>query len=676
MKPITRLLLAAGLLFTVLLQPHRMDVQARGGNTRQSLLAFGAPVLLWSRGGCTTWCQTGWYSSPAVANLDGDPQAEVVGAAYSIFILDGLTGATQTRASSGHSASEGAVSDVGRTWPDIVLANIDTVPGLEIVTAHSGGWLSAYSTGLAFKPGWPKQITPGSELRSLASADLDGNGNIEILAAATRSENQWYAFEHTGILRASNWPQHYPDSTTNGYTAGCYNQNIAAGDLDGDHLAEILGPNDTHYIAAFQDTGVQIPANPIYGENRVWSRVGVHVSHEVDLRGYAYCGSEHRPNFAHSAPIIVDLDGNGTLEAVVIGNVYNCATSPYTDLYEIPFIFNADRTRWKAGSYDWTVLPTPEPGSAPLSENYNVIENTHPNPTAADLDGDGILEILYPSYDGRMHAYWLDKTEHDSWPYSVKKSNENFIRFASEALVADLDADGKAEVIFTSWTQKGSNQTGKLHILASTGAPIYEIDLPPADGANWNGGLAAPTLANLDGEPGLELIVNTAHSGLVAYDLPDTSAARVLWGTGRGSYLRSGSLIHGYLEKPVLTVNDTAPQAGDNIYFTTTLSSFDYPVRAVQYQNTLPTGLTPSGSPSASSGEIELVGSTLTWSGDILPTQAVTITFQAVVDSEISGPTLIYNTGVIDAPFFPQLQLDSLVIVNGKKIFLPSIQRN
>jgi hypothetical protein len=31
---------------------------------------------------------------------------------------------------------------------------------------------------------------------------------------------------------------------------------------------------------------------------------------------------------------------------VVIGNVYNCAGA-YTDLYEIPYIFNGDRTRWQ-----------------------------------------------------------------------------------------------------------------------------------------------------------------------------------------------------------------------------------------------------------------------------------------------------------------------------------------
>jgi hypothetical protein len=114
-------------------------------------------------------------------------------------------------------------------------------------------------------------------------------------------------------------------------------------------------------------------------------------------------------------------------------------------------------------------------------------------------------------------------------------------RFASEPVVADLDNDGYAEVIFPSWTQKGSNATGKLHILNYMGHVLHEIDLPSAfGGADWNGALAAPTLADIDGDGELEVVLNTAHSGFVAYDLPGTANAPVLWGTGRGSYLREG----------------------------------------------------------------------------------------------------------------------------------------
>ncbi|NIM94852.1 MAG: hypothetical protein GTO18_14220 [Anaerolineales bacterium] len=490
-----------------------------------------APVLKWQHAGCySSWCETGWYASPAVADIDEDGSMEVIGATYSLFILDGATGVV-----------EELIDPPGnREWPGVVVADLDDDGDLEIVTAHGGGYVNVYDhNGISV---WSLQPTPGNELRSLAVHDLEGDGDLEIMVASTRSDYQWFVYEHNSSLRSGSWPQHGPDSDSNGYTAGCYNENLAAGDIDGDGRAEILGPNDTHYIAAFQDDGSQILAHSMYGSNKVWSRVGVHVDHAVDLRGYAHCGSEHRPNFAGSAPIIVDVNGDSVNETVVVGNVYNCGTSPYTSLYEIPYIFNADRTRWIGSGFDWTVLPTPDDSAEPLSEDWNVIENNQPNPVAVDLDGNGNLEILYPSYDGRMHAYWLDKTEHGNWPYSIYNPVEDDDRFASEPVVADLNNDGLAEVIFASWVEKHTNKTGKLHILDYLGNPIHEVDLPLAYKGtwDWNGALAAPTLANIDSDPDLEVVLTTAHSGFVAYDLPGTAGARILWGTGRGSYLRAG----------------------------------------------------------------------------------------------------------------------------------------
>ncbi len=99
-----------------------------------------APVLKWQHGGCfSSWCETGWYSSPVVTDLDGDGNAEVIASAYSIAVLDGRTGILKWRVKSGHDRGEPNADNVGRTWPGIVIADVDHDGELEIVTAHSGG---------------------------------------------------------------------------------------------------------------------------------------------------------------------------------------------------------------------------------------------------------------------------------------------------------------------------------------------------------------------------------------------------------------------------------------------------------------------------------------------------------------------------------------------------------
>ncbi len=492
-----------------------------------------APLLKFQRLGCfSSWCQTGWYSSPAVANLDGDPQAEIIAGMYDVIALDGATGALEWRAANG-----------SRVWPGIAVVDLTGNGSLEIVVGRSSDQLTVYNA--QGNVDWSANPFGSGEVRTLGVADVDNDSQFEIFVgrASGGSTKQLNVFEPNGSVRPG-WPARRDGEV--GYGWGMYNQNAAAADLNGDGFQEIIGPTDTHYITALDKDGNQLPANAMYNDinpdgPKVWSQVGVHVDHYVDLRGYADCGVEHRPNFADSAPVIADLDGNGSREIIVVGNVYNCGGSTYTSLYHMPFIFKPDRSRWAGSGYDWTVLPTPDGSAGPRSEDYNVIETAVPNPAIADLDQDGKQEILYASYDGRVHAYWLDKTEHGSWPYSVYNPGEGFLRFASEPVVADLDNNGWAEVIFASWVQKGTNRTGKLHILDYLGNPLYEIDLPLAFNGDWNGAMAAPTLANVDLDPDLEIVLVTAHSGVVVYDLPGSGEARVLWGSGRGGYLRSGS---------------------------------------------------------------------------------------------------------------------------------------
>ncbi|MEM8861259.1 MAG: VCBS repeat-containing protein, partial [Chloroflexota bacterium] len=427
-------------------------------------------------------------------------------------------------------------------------------------------------------------------------------------------------------------------------------------DLDNDGDKELIAPTDTHYITGLDHDGNQLAASNIYGEDEVWSEVGVHVDHDVDLRGYANCGTEHRPNFANMGPAISDLDGNGSLEIIVPGDVYDCAIGDNAegDLYIMPWILNLDRTRWANSSFDWEVLPSPAPNSRPLSEDYSVIENNVTNMVAADLDGDGVKELIYTAYDGRLHAYWLDKTQHGNWPFTVPGSG---IRFAAEPVIVDIDNDGKAEVIFTSWPEKSGNRIGHLHVLDYLGNELYRLELPSPRSGNWNGGLAAPSLGNIDDDEDLEVVIGTFSSGVVAYDLPGSANARVLWGTGRGSYERTGyapDLNEFYLSIPISTVTIKAGES----------ATFDIEITAdANFEG----DITLQASIQESGFNVQLSQSTVT------PNGTVTLTVEDQRTTLDATPLWVeISLKATGMGMTKEQQLG--VLINGQGIFLPFMQ--
>ena len=199
-------------------RPHCAADRAPGNSVFLPLIAkpVSGPVLKWQHGGCySSWCETGWYSSPAVINIDGDPQAEIIASAYSLVALDGETGALQWRAGNTNN----------RTWPGIVLADIDQDGQTEIVTAQSGPYVSAYRLDGTLK--WQKQPSGAEgEYRGLLVADLDNNGSsleVVVTRAAASEVNTW-VLNSAGNPVGGKWPQ-MNDST--GYAWGVYNANAA-----------------------------------------------------------------------------------------------------------------------------------------------------------------------------------------------------------------------------------------------------------------------------------------------------------------------------------------------------------------------------------------------------------------------------------------------------------------
>jgi outer membrane protein assembly factor BamB len=136
-----------------------------------------------------------------------------------------------------------------------------------------------------------------------------------------------------------------------------------------------------------------------------------------------------------------------------------------------------------------------------------------------------------------MYAFTATGTR--LWRYNY--TNGKAIMFASEAMVADLNQDGSPEIIFTTYGDPNVSDSGHLIILAANGALLWDVPLPnPGHDGNGNGAPAAPTVADLDGDGQLEILVQTFDHGLDVFTVPGSGNKCLLWNNARGGPLRMG----------------------------------------------------------------------------------------------------------------------------------------
>ncbi|MDR0292811.1 MAG: leucine-rich repeat protein [Oscillospiraceae bacterium] len=524
-------------------------------------VSMGTPQLVYSGVGRRSdgYIEEAYYAAPAVADIDKDGKMEIIYSSWSVYCVDAATGAVKWQAPSGYdSGAPKGTQPVGNCYADIIVTDIDGDGELEIVAGHSvrynlpqtqwSGILAVYDKNGRFKPGWPQKLP--RTVNSVAVADLNGNGKKEIVAgtAGESSESVWVY--DCGGNKMSGWPQLTPntDASKNtdvtlgstGFQYGMLNNNLAIGDINNDGKPEIIAPTDYRCINAYDWLGNLIRANPIFDRHnmqlggtyspRSWGKIGVYVSYEYEKMAfneglgntyihqdgeYADIGRQYA-TFTHNQAVISDVDGNGTNEVVIIGTVHDKTLQwPELPLYETPFIFNGDRSRFKTEKYDWTAVPT-DTGPI-LTTDYTEIQLCRPVPVVADVNNDGVNEILYPSGGGKIMCYSLNREF--EWSYWV--CDGTTIEFASPLTVMDITGDGFKEIVFTTVTANSGKKTGSLVILDWKGNERAKVTLPPSfDPVTPNGSVARPVVMDIDGDGKLEIVVNTRYSGLTVYRLP------------------------------------------------------------------------------------------------------------------------------------------------------------
>jgi hypothetical protein len=159
-----------------------------------------------------------------------------------------------------------------------------------------------------------------------------------------------------------------------------------------------------------------------------------------------------------------------------------------------------------------------------------------PAPTIVDVRGSRRPEIVASTPDGAVYA--VSPRGRKLWRHDFTRGAAK--TFASEVVAADLNRDGRPELVFGVYG--AAPGSGRLVVLSARGRRLHDIRLRD-QGENGNGiGIpAAPSIADIDGDRRLEIVVSTFDHGLDVYRVPRSRTNRLPWPTGRGNRLRTGT---------------------------------------------------------------------------------------------------------------------------------------
>ena len=350
---------------------------------------------------------------------------------------------------------------------------------------------------------------------------------------------KWYGEETYEQMSADGYVvDHMDNNGMTSWTYGIFMDNIAISDLNYDGIQEIIVPSDLSFVSVFEPDGSPFKANSEVFGDRFWGQIALFEDYAAEIRGdnggwgssetYGKLREElYKGEFGHSKAVVADVDGNGSKEVIVPTIMCNrkyAPAYPPTE-YMTVAILNADRTRYKneALGFNWEVFPMDL--GKPLVDNYQILcSHVYQRPTVCDIDGDGLKEILFNSYNGKVHCFSLNKKEPYAWPFSLTKRTSPEFEYASPVECKDINGDGKQEVIFSSFydpTMGYGTIKGSLYVLNYEGRVIHKIPFPDTkeSGMYTNGSMAAPVVDDIDGDGAYEVVVNSLHGAICVFDL-------------------------------------------------------------------------------------------------------------------------------------------------------------
>lgn len=323
-----------------------------------------------------------------------------------------------------------------------------------------------------------------------ASADIDGDGKLEIVFGCYRNDSSVYA------LNAENGSLLWKFNAA-GSAEGCNDVAPIIYDVDGDGELDVIVPsscNPKTYCLDGKTGKVKWMCNSrgsdspptiadIDGDGKPEILHGEFGGYVLCINGedgsVAWEIAIDTDSWIQTAPTITDLNNDGKLDFVV--------------------------ATWNAVNRNANKVYAYRASDQKLLWTYPLSDVVYHGTAVGDLDGDGKPELVIGSYNDTLYCL-NGENGTTNWKYSLGQ----YFAAAGPAVIADLDGNGECEVIFSAWY--------KMTVLTKNGKVKWQTDIP-GYGSSFRG----VAVADVNNDTYKDLIFGTDKGHLIGLNGNDGS---------------------------------------------------------------------------------------------------------------------------------------------------------
>ncbi len=420
---------------------------------------------------------------------------------------------------------------IGRASPRV--ADLDGDGAGEVVVAAASG--NVYAWHADGSPVIPLcevfglfARAPGGVSRTPAVADIDRDGNLEVIVASDAGSLYVWSHEdldHDGLadLHAATFPV---------WLDGAASAAPLAANMAGGEELEIVAASDGGWLTIVDADGAEVGASP-YGFGHL-------VLDDVSLAA-------------------ADLDGDGLSEVALSTTnrgwvaALNADGSPLSGWPVSVEAWVSESAELALGDIDRAPDGFPEIVAAGSDGIVHVWDRrglelegwprdlgraVESRPSIADLDGDGYLEVVVSAGSSKVVGLRSNGTLVENWPLRLS-AGDSLVVNRSAPVIGDLDGDGDLDVV----AQGPDGNVFAWDAVTGDMEPGWPLSSDPPSGTPWIG--------DIEGDGEMDLLVAGDGGRVLLYALPyDCVPGAVVWPTEGGSASGAGAYPDSLVPEP------------------------------------------------------------------------------------------------------------------------------